>query len=49
MGGVVEVFDVGAVDTEHVLDACGGKLIDDVIDDTDWRNHLTNLFFRLSQ
>ena len=32
MGGVVEVFDVGAIDTEHVLDACGGKLIDDVVD-----------------
>jgi len=29
MGGVVEVFDVGAVDAEDVVDPGGGQVLDD--------------------
>ena len=41
--GVVEILDIGTVDTEHVVDADGRKLVDDVVDHALLPVHLDHL------
>ncbi len=40
MGRVVEVFDVGAVHAENVVDSASDEVLDDVIDHSVFPGHL---------